>query len=59
MLTKEELALIEMTADLWNRFLALPNSHPADAEEMALDIHRIQNRIMARSARRDHPDVFR
>lgn len=59
MLTKEELAILDMTADLWNAFLALANHHPADAGETALDIHRIQNRIMARGARRDHPDVFR
>ncbi len=59
MLTKEELTLIDMTVDLWNAFLALPDHHPADADEMALDVHRVQNRIMARSARRDHPDVFR
>lgn len=59
MLTKEELTILEMAADIWNAFLALSDRHPADAEEMALDIHRIQNRVMARSARRDYPNVLR
>jgi hypothetical protein len=58
-LTDDELAIIELSAKLWNAFLALPDHHPADCPELALDIHRIQNRVMARAAKRAHPETFR
>jgi hypothetical protein len=60
-LTEAELKVIELTADLWNAYVALAVSDrlPSEREEMARDIHSIQQRIMARSARRAHPDIFR
>jgi len=41
--------IIEMTADLWNAWMDLPDiiKHQSDNKEMAVDIHHIQNRIMA------------
>jgi len=47
-----------MTADLWNAIADLGGLHRCDLEETARDIHNIQNRIMARVAKRAHPDVF-
>lgn len=58
-LTDDELRIIDMTADLWNAFLDLGDHHPSDRDEMARDIHDIQQRIMARLARRLHPKKFR
>jgi len=49
-LTEAEIALIELTRELWNRFVALPERHPSDLVEMAADVHRIQDRIAARAA---------
>ena len=58
-MTEAEKRLLQMTADLWNAFLDLPDRHPSDAEETQRDIHNIQNRIMARCAVRSCPDLFR
>lgn len=58
-LTEAELRVIDMTAELWNAFLDLGDNQFSDREEMARDIHDIQQRIMARLARRLHPEKFR
>lgn len=58
MLTNEEKRIIEMTAELWNALLALPEYHPNDMPENARDIHCIQNRVLSRAARRDHGMLF-
>jgi hypothetical protein len=41
--------LLELTADLWNEWLKIPEheKHPSDNSEMCTDIHHIQNRLMA------------
>lgn len=57
-LTKEEFEILELTAELYNKICALPDKHPSVVEETALDIHRIQHRVMARLARRIHPEFF-
>jgi hypothetical protein len=57
--TEAERALLDLTVQLWNAFLALPDRHPADAEEMQRDIHNIQHRVMARVAVRENPEYFR
>ena len=58
-LTQAERGIINLTAELWNATSALPDQHPCDLNELQRDIHNIQNRIMARLARRAHPEVFR
>ena len=58
-MTDDEKRVLELTALLWNAFIALPDRHPADAEEMQRDIHNIQHRVMARVAVRAHPEFFR
>lgn len=57
-LTEQEKEILSKTADIWNSFLELPDFHPSDRQEMARDIHNIQNRIMARLAQRVHRDFF-
>lgn len=59
MMTSEELKAIELTAQLWNLLVKLPDPHPCDNQEFMRDIHDIQNRIMARVTRRAYPEVFR
>lgn len=39
--------------------VALPECHPADATELVLHIHAIQNMVMARAAVRAHPEFNR
>lgn len=58
-LTPAERTAINLTAQLWNTASQLPDQHPSDVAELQADIHAIQNRIMARLARRRHPEIFR
>lgn len=58
-MTPEEIALLELTAKVWNLFLELPDRHPCDDEETARDLHNIQNRICARVAKRANPEILR
>lgn len=58
MMTPEEKKIIDLTAELWNLLIDLPDPHQWDNQEHMHDIHSIQNRVMARVARRDHPEVF-
>lgn len=58
-LTQEEKEILELTAELWNRFLALPINHPMEADEMAIKIHDIQRMIMSRPGFRMNQEIFR
>lgn len=58
-LTKEEEEILELTAELWNRFLALPINHPMEANEMAMKIHDIQRMIISRPGFRMNKEMFR
>lgn len=57
-LTDEELALFPFFRDFWERFTALPQLHPADAEEAAFHLHALARIIGMRAAHRAHPDVI-
>lgn len=57
-LLPEELDVLRLTAELWNAFMDLPKQHIDDLQETKLDIHRIQNRVMARATRRAYPEDF-
>jgi len=41
--------LIGLTADFWNEWNSIPEheKHPSDNNEMCIDIHHIQNRLLA------------
>lgn len=52
MLTDAEQALVQMTADLWNAYLLLPNEHGSDRPEFLAAIHDLQRHILSRPVRR-------
>ena len=47
-LTQEEEEILELTAELWNKFLQLPIYHLMEQSEMQYKIHDIQRMIIAR-----------
>jgi hypothetical protein len=53
-MTEEEKLLMDLTGDVFNRFLALPELHPSDAPEFAVHIHALQNMILARVGYRQY-----
>lgn len=57
-LEPDELACVESLAAAWNAFAKLTPTHPSDAAEMCAAIHRAQDIIACRLARRVAPDVF-
>ena len=56
-LTDEELALFKFFREFWEGFNALPQLHPADADEVAFHLHALSRIIGMRAAHRAHPDV--
>ena len=57
-LTKEEEEILELTAELWNRFLALPIYHLMEQSEMQSKIHDIQRMIISRPGFRMNQEMF-
>lgn len=59
-LTESELELIERLGQVMVDYTALDHAddHPWAAEELAHTIHQAQRIIMARAARRAHPNRF-
>lgn len=57
--SKEEEEILELTAELWNRFLALPINHPMEQSEMQSKIHDIQRMIISRPGFRMNQEMFR
>lgn len=51
--TNEELAILCLTAALWNRFLELPSLHPDDVAEFRSTMHDLQRIILARIGQRE------
>jgi hypothetical protein len=58
-LTKEEEEILELTAELWNRFLALPIYHLMEQSEMQSKIHDIQRMIISRPGFRLNQEMFK
>lgn len=52
-MTDEEIALLDLTADVWNLFVTLPQDHPDEPEEFKTKLHDLQHMILARPARRE------
>lgn len=57
MLTEQENRILVFTSMLWNALIDLPDPHPSDNAENMRDIHDIQNRLLARAARRELKDA--
>lgn len=49
---KEEAAIVQALADVWDRFAALPVEHPMDQAEFCSGIHVLQDKVLARAGRR-------
>jgi hypothetical protein len=58
-LTQKEEAILRLTEEIWNRFLALPINHPMEKDEMALKIHDIQRMIISGPGFRMNQELFR
>jgi hypothetical protein len=57
-LTADELALFSFFRAFWDGFSALPQLHPADADEVAFHLHALSRIVGMRAAHRAHPDVI-
>ncbi len=57
-LTDDEKKVIEHLTDAYNMFVSLPRQHPSDTEDFSRHIHILQRHVMARLARRMHPEMF-
>ena len=57
-MTDDEHNALVLLAEAWNMFLRLDNHHPSDIPEFQQSLHRLQEKIMARVARRQHPEFF-
>ncbi len=57
-LTPHERALLDMLGDWWNGYCELPDKPPNEDSEVCAQIHALQLTIMARLAKRAHPDYF-
>lgn len=51
-LTRPEAEIVHALAAVWNLFLDLPEEHPMDRQEFCSDIHRLQEKVLARAGRR-------
>lgn len=58
-LTKKEEEILELTEELWDRFLALPIYHLMEQYEMQSKIHDIQRMITSRPGFRMNREKFR
>jgi len=56
--TDDELAVLNLSAELYSAISKLPKNHPSSMAETERDIQAIQNRIMARAASRANPEFF-
>ncbi|MES2524057.1 MAG: hypothetical protein V4617_15225 [Gemmatimonadota bacterium] len=53
-----ELAVITLLANAWNAFCRLEQTHPSDVPELQSAIHRAEDIVACRLARRVVPSVF-
>jgi hypothetical protein len=58
MLTPEEIEVTQMAGKLFGAFVALPEMHPSDTQDVCFHVHAIQSIVMGRSAQRQHPEEF-
>jgi hypothetical protein len=52
-MTDEEMKILELLAEAWNKFLELPTEHESDIREFQYGIHVLQRQVMARPTRRE------
>lgn len=54
----QEHAVVELLAQAYNAFCALPRYHPSEVPEFTQAIHVCQMLVMSREAVRNYPDTF-
>ncbi len=63
LLTEAEHRAMDLTVQLWNllcrEIIGNGPSRPGDVQELARDLHVIQERILAQAAGRAYPDRYR
>lgn len=52
------MEVVNLLADAYNKFRALPVFHGSDIHEFQTHTHALQNIVMARDAVINHPDQF-
>jgi hypothetical protein len=57
--TAAEARVVGILAEAWDAFTALPIEHGDDVTEFRHGIHRLQEKVLARAARRALPDGWR
>jgi hypothetical protein len=57
-LTGDERLVLNLLGEAYNAFLLLPRQHPSEADEFRLSIHRCQDIVGMRVARRSDPDLL-
>jgi hypothetical protein len=57
-MTAGEREVLHALVGAWNAFLELPDKHPDDNDEFRHGIHRLQEKVMARAAKREDPGLF-
>ncbi len=55
LLTQDELKVLDLLTEASRQFFALPEHHPTDVHEWAMEMHHLQQRIMCRAAIRADP----
>jgi len=58
MITPAEKEIIDLLVLAWNKFIRLDEQHPCDKSEFMDAIHKAQQLIMIRDARRNNPEIF-
>ncbi len=57
-LTDEEMEIVNLLEDAYDKFMSLPIMQPDDQQEFYNSVHHAQNTVMARVAVRAHPNEF-
>lgn len=58
MITEGELRIVQMLGDVWNEYLKLPLEHPNEQSEFCTAIHACQDKILARTGRREYFELL-
>lgn len=58
MLNKQEMEVIHLLADAWNKYIKLQHQHPCDKDEFCHALHICQHLVMIRDIRRQDADNF-
>lgn len=57
-MTDQEKEIIDLTAEIWNKYIQLPVQHPCDRDEFCKALHICQHLVMIRETRENNRDLF-